>query len=142
MQRYLRRRDARPGELLSLAPAGQLAFLDARHRAHARVEDPIRTGKDTGIGRFPSRDFSINAVWLTCALSAIDLLAFTQTGLLHDTPALAKAEPKALRYKELHAAGKLVRGGRRLRLRLDRHWPWATELARAFTRLHTIPAPT
>src|SRR4029453_13977776 len=29
-------------------PAGQLAFLDARHRAHARVEDRIRTGKDTG----------------------------------------------------------------------------------------------
>ncbi len=33
---------------------GQLAFLDARHRAHARVEDRIRTGKDTGFGRFPS----------------------------------------------------------------------------------------
>ncbi len=39
---------------------GQLAFLDARHRAHARVEDRIRHGKDTGLGRFPSRDFAIN----------------------------------------------------------------------------------
>jgi len=29
---------------------GQLAFLEARHRAHARVEDRIRTGKDTGLG--------------------------------------------------------------------------------------------
>jgi len=29
---------------------GQLAFLEARHRAHARVEDRIRTGKDTGWG--------------------------------------------------------------------------------------------
>lgn len=44
--------------------AGQLAFLDARHRAHARVEDRIRTGKDTGLGHFPSRDFTINAAWL------------------------------------------------------------------------------
>src|SRR5690348_18378767 len=26
--------------------AGQLAFLDARHRAHARAEDRIRCGKD------------------------------------------------------------------------------------------------
>jgi Transposase DDE domain group 1 len=31
---------------------GQLAHLEARHRAHARVEDRIRTAKDTGLGRF------------------------------------------------------------------------------------------
>lgn len=29
---------------------GQLFHLEARHRAHARVEDRIRTGKDTGLG--------------------------------------------------------------------------------------------
>ena len=34
-------------------PRGQLAFLEARHRAHARVEDRIRTGKDTGLGHLP-----------------------------------------------------------------------------------------
>jgi hypothetical protein len=33
---------------------GQLAFLEARHRAHARVEDRIKAAKDTGLGRFPS----------------------------------------------------------------------------------------
>jgi len=121
---------------------GQLAFLDARHRTHARVEDRIRTGKDTGLGRFPSHSFAINAVWLQVALTAIDLLALTQTTLLTDTPELAKAEPKALRYRLLHVAARLVRGGRRLRLRLDRGWPWAAVLAQAFTRLHTIPAPT
>ena len=38
-------------------PAGQLAWLEARHRAHARVEDRIRNLKQTGIGRFPSREF-------------------------------------------------------------------------------------
>jgi len=37
--------------------AGQLAFFDARHRAHARVEDRIRCGKDTGLNHFPSRSF-------------------------------------------------------------------------------------
>jgi hypothetical protein len=36
-------------------------LLELRHRAHARVEDRIRTGKDTGLGRFPSRQFAINA---------------------------------------------------------------------------------
>jgi len=38
---------------------GQLAFLEARHRAHARVEDRIRHAKDTGLNRFPSREFPI-----------------------------------------------------------------------------------
>ncbi len=57
-------------------------------------------------------------------------------------PALAEAEPKTLRYRLLHTAARLTAGGRRLRLRLDRGWPWATHLAQAFTRLHTIPALT
>jgi hypothetical protein len=35
---------------------GQNAYIDAAHRVHARVEDAIRTGKDTGIGRFPYVD--------------------------------------------------------------------------------------
>jgi Transposase DDE domain group 1 len=122
-------------------PAGQLAFLDARHRAHARVEDRIRTGKDTGLGRFPSRTFAINAAWLTAVMLAVDLLAWTQTILLHDHRTLAKAEPKTLRYRLLHVAARLARSGRRLRLRLDRHWPWATVLADAFTRCAALPQP-
>ena len=32
---------------------GQVAYIDAAHRVHARVEDCIRTGKDTGIGQLP-----------------------------------------------------------------------------------------
>jgi Transposase DDE domain group 1 len=118
---------------------GQLAFLDARHRAHARVEDRIRTGKDTGLGRFPSRTFAINAAWLTAVMLAVDLISWAQTILLHDHPALSRAEPKTLRYRLLHVAGRLVRGSRRLRLRLDEHWPWATQLAAAFTRCTALP---
>lgn len=34
---------------------GQHGFLDARHRAHTRVENRIAQAKDTGLGRFPSR---------------------------------------------------------------------------------------
>ena len=120
---------------------GQLAFLDARHRAHARVEDRIRCGKDTGLGRFPSRTFSINAAWLTAIMLAVDLLAWAQTILLHDIATLAKAEPKTLRYRLLHVAARLVRGGRRLRLRLDATWPWATALAEAFARCAALPRP-
>jgi hypothetical protein len=32
---------------------GQNAYIDAAHRVQARVEDAIRTGKDTGAGPFP-----------------------------------------------------------------------------------------
>jgi hypothetical protein len=39
---------------------GQLAFLEARHRAHARVEDRIKAAKDIGLGRLPSREYAIN----------------------------------------------------------------------------------
>jgi Transposase DDE domain group 1 len=119
---------------------GQLARLDARHRAHARVEDRIRTGKDTGYGRFPSRHFAINAVWLELALSAADLIAWAQTMLLDGE--LATAEPKKLRYQLLHAAARITRGQRRIWVRVDETWPWATHLARAFTRLNLIPAPS
>jgi len=47
----------------------QPGYIDAAHRVHARVEDGIRTGKDCGIGRFPSRDFAINSAWLAVSLS-------------------------------------------------------------------------
>ena len=122
-------------------PGGQLAQLDARHRAHARVEDRIRCGKDTGLGRFPSRDYAINTAWLTAVMIAADLIAWTQTMLVHDTPALANAEPKTLRYRLLHVAARLTRGQRRLWLRIDRTWRWAIDLARAFTRVAALPQP-
>ncbi len=118
---------------------GTIQFLEARHRAHARIEDRIRCGKDTGIGRFPSRELAINAAWLETALTAIDLLAFTQTILLDGE--LAKAEPKKLRYRLLHTAARITRGQRRVYLRLARNWPWALALARAFTQLRLIPLP-
>jgi hypothetical protein len=118
---------------------GQLSFLDARHRAHARVEDRIRTAKDTGLDHFPSRSFTVNTAWLQVVMLAVDLLAWTQTLLL--TGQLAKAEPKTLRYRLLHTAARITRGQRRLRLRLQQSWPWARELAAAFARLRALPVP-
>jgi Transposase DDE domain group 1 len=119
---------------------GQLAHLDARHRTHARVEDRIRCAKDTGLARFPSRNFAINTAWLTAVMIAADLIAWTQTILLHDT-VLARAEPKTLRYRLLHVAARITRGQRRVWLRIDRHWRWAIDLARAFTRVAALPQP-
>jgi hypothetical protein len=123
-------------------PTGQLAFLEARHRAHARVEDRIRIAKDTGIGRLPSREFGINQVWVQIAAIAADLIAWLQLIALYDAHDLAKAEPKLLRFRMLHVPAKLSRGGRRRQLRLPASWPWAAQIAAAFGRIMIIPAPT
>jgi hypothetical protein len=115
----------------------QPQYIDAAHRVHARVEDAIRTGKDTGLGRFPSHDFAINTAWLTAAMTAAVLLAWLK--LLALDSDLAKAEPKTLRYQVLHAAARLVRGGRRRRLKIPRTWPWATHIENAWQRITALP---
>jgi hypothetical protein len=50
--------------------------------------------RTTGFGRFPSRQFAINAAWLELALTGVDLLCWTQQLLLDG--AMAAAEPKKL----------------------------------------------
>jgi hypothetical protein len=83
--------------------------------------------------------FAINAAWLQLALTGIDLLAWTQ--LLICDGELATAEPKKLRYRLLHVAARITRSARRTRLRIAETWPWATELAAAFTRVQALPQP-
>jgi Transposase DDE domain group 1 len=117
-----------------------LPYLEARHRGHARVEDRIRCAKDTGLRNLPFFEFAHNAVWLEVVLIAQDLIAWTQGLCLSGK--LAKAEPKALRYMLLHVAGRLVRGGGVVNLRLQEDWPWAQELVRAFATLQGLSFAT
>jgi hypothetical protein len=42
------------------------------------------------------------------------------------------------RYCLLHTAGQIARTGRRTRLRLAAHWPWATDLVTAFNRVQRL----
>jgi hypothetical protein len=119
---------------------GQLAFLEARHRAHARVEDRIKAAKDSGLGRFPSREYAINQAWLKIVAVAADLTAWLR--LLALDGDLATTEPKGLRLKMLHLPARLVRSGRRRHLRLPGRWPWADQIVEAFRRIMIIPAPT
>ncbi|WP_405065360.1 IS1380 family transposase [Kribbella sp. NBC_01510] len=124
---------------LTDTPHGQLADLEQRHRGHARVEDRIRCGKDTGIRNLPCHAFAANACWLELALTAADLLCWTQA--LCFTGTLARTEPATFRYQILHVAALLVRTARGRHLRLDIDWPWARELATAFGRLRAAPWP-
>ena len=158
MRVFARRERPHPGAQLTLFEAGdgwryslwasnvpaelrgwraQPGYIDAAHRVHARVEDGIRTGKDCGLGRFPSFDFGINSAWLAASLTAATLLSWLRLTALDGD--LARAEPKTLRYRILHAAGKLVRGGRRRRLKIPATWPWADAIATAWARITALP---
>jgi hypothetical protein len=146
-----RREDAHPGAQLRFTdldghrfqvfvtdqPDGDLACLELRHRQRARVEDRIRAAKATGLANLPFDLWRRNAVWLELVLGAQDLCCWTQALLVDG--ALALAEPKALRYRLLHVAARIVRHAPRVVLRLQASWPWATQLARAFTRLRALP---
>jgi hypothetical protein len=118
---------------------GVLAELEVRHRSHARVEDRIRCGKDTGLRNMPCKSFAENEVWLELCLAAADLITWSQA--LCFTGELARCEPATFRYKICAIAGQLIRSGRQRHLQLDRDWPWAKDLARAFDRLRTAPWP-
>jgi hypothetical protein len=118
---------------------GEPDELERLHRARASAEDRIRNGKQTGLENLPFRDFDHNAVWLELSLIAQDLIAWTQTLALDGE--LATCEPKTLRYRLLHTAGRLAFHARRATLRLQRTWPWADALAAAFTRLAALPPP-
>jgi hypothetical protein len=149
----VRRERAHPGAQLSFTDhdghrfqailtdqTGTVAALERDHRARARVEDHIRNDKDTGLRNLPFRDFAHNQVWLQIVRLAHDLIVWTQRLLL--TGELAKAEPKRLRYRLLHVAGRLAFHARTATLHLPASWPWASQLAAAFTRLAAVPAPT
>jgi hypothetical protein len=96
-------------------------FLEARHRPHVRVEDDIRTGKQTGTRLF--------------ALS----LNRDQPGLVRSrhhrrrpaglaTPALpgrsaGQSRTQDLRYRLLRTATHIVRGQRKRKIRIPETWP-------------------
>jgi hypothetical protein len=118
-------------------PDPDLATLELRHRRRARIEDRIRCGKATGLRNLPFDLLRRNRVWLELALVAQDLTCWAQALLLDGD--LKVAEPKTLRYRLWHVAARIVRHARRLIIRLQRTWPWASALAAAFTRLRALP---
>lgn len=123
--------------LITNQQGSRIERLEQLHRHHAVVEDRIRCAKDTGLANLPFHAFQPNAAWLELILCAQDLLAWTQRLLLKGE--LARCEPKRLRYRLLHVAGRLTRHARRLRLHLPRGWAWGDALLQAFARLRALP---
>lgn len=118
-------------------PGWTLDTLEVRHRQRARAEDRIRGLKDTGMRNLPFHDYAANQIWLEIVALAADLLAWTQTLAWHEHEPARRWEPKRLRLRILAVAGRIIRSGRRRRLRLPRDWPWNHLIDTGYATLRT-----
>ena len=115
---------------------GEPLELEAEHRRHAMVENVIRDLKyGMGLNHMPSGRFAANAAWLAFNVFAHNLLRWLgQLGLRMALTA------KSVRQRFLSVPGRLVRSGRRSRLRLPQAWPWRLQFLQALDRLRAAPA--
>lgn len=79
------------------------------------------------------KGYAQNRIWCEIVALACELLAWMQM-LALEGPA-RRWEPKRLRLRIFTCAGRLVRGGRSVKLRLTATWPWASQITTAITRL-------
>ena len=156
MRLIVRRERPHPGAQLSLfeerdgwryqavatnTTTGQLAFLEARHRAHARVEDRIRHAKDTGLGRFPSREFAINQAWMLARPRRRPRRLAPAARPARRAEVLAVCEPKALRYRFLHVPAAAHPQRPTTTTADTRTWPWTAAIVAVFANIAAIPPP-
>jgi hypothetical protein len=115
---------------------GDPVELDWHIRQHARVEDHIKTLKDSGLERFPFRDLDANRAWLHTVCCAADLVRWFQA--LCCTGTLAKAEPKQMRWQLWHTPARIVRRAGRDIVRIIAGWPTAGDLLHAHHRITAL----
>ncbi|OHV53840.1 hypothetical protein BCD48_44635 [Pseudofrankia sp. BMG5.36] len=146
--KYLKRASPREKELgrryqliAVNAKAGQLAWLDARHRSHVHVENDVKQGKAIGLNHWPSKLWKINAAWTQIVAVAGALLAAYRHLALTEA-ALRAASVKLLRFRLFALPARLTRGQRRLWLHLRADWPWIEPLIGSWQRVKALPART
>jgi hypothetical protein len=115
---------------------GEMLELEADHRRHAVVEQSIAELKSAGWAHAPSGRFFANAAWTSLAAMAHNLAR--AVGALAGAD-LARATVATLRRRLFTVPGRLVRSGRRLRLRLPRGWPWQTAFLTALDTITALP---
>ncbi len=145
----VRREPLHPGAQTSLFPhlefrfwghytdqSGTAVDADVFMRGHAHVEDHIKRLKASGLERFPFADLDANKAWLAIVCAGADLVRWFQ--LLCLNAALAKAEPKTLRWQLWHSPGRVVRRARRTIVRLLDDWPHAAALLAGYRNIAAL----
>jgi hypothetical protein len=92
--------------------------------------------KACGGETLPSKNYNRNSAWLQLAALACSLNAWLRHIALDGD--LAKAEPKALRYKIFGTPGRYVTHARQAILKVPPGWEWAHAVTDAFTRLQAL----
>ncbi len=90
-----------------------IAALECRHRQHAHVEDRIRDDKDTGLSKFPFKEFALNEVWLEIVMFAHDLLVWTQALALTGELGQGRAQAHPLSATARSRAARVLRPPRK-----------------------------
>jgi hypothetical protein len=122
---------------LDLDPEDIIA-LYADHGTSEQYHSEFKT--DLDIERLPSGKFATNALVLTCAMFAYNILRWLgQNGLTgDDAPLRHPAKRRRIRtvmQELMYLAGRMVETGRRLKLALGRHCPAAAIFQRLYEQL-------
>jgi hypothetical protein len=121
------------GAFVTNTVAGQVQFLDARHRTQAHVEDRVKQFKACGARNLPSIDYDRNSAWLQLAALATSLTAWLRHLALDGE--LAKASTKTLRFRLFSAPARMITHARRRVLKIPPGWRWSPDLVTAWERL-------
>ena len=94
-------------------------------------------GNDTGvISNLPLHGYDQNQLWCEIVALACELVAWMAMLALASTS--RRWEPRKLRLRLFSVGGRIVRGGRRIRLRLAARWPWSRDISIAISRLQAL----
>ena len=111
-----------------------LIEAESQHRGHAIVEQVIADLKAGPLAHLPSKSFQANAAWLAAATIAFNLtraIGVTAGGKF------TKAEGATVRARIINTPARVSRSGRRQRLHLPKHWPWAEHWQTLWTTVMT-----
>jgi hypothetical protein len=70
-------------------------------------------------------------------LAAASLICWVKLICFAHLPSPARCEIAAIHCRVLHVAAQLTRSARQARLRIDRIWRWAAQIAEGFHRLRS-----
>jgi Transposase DDE domain group 1 len=95
-----------------------------------------------GLDTMRKHGFMANWAWLLLVCLGHNLCCWTQQlGLLHAGRDEGDLRAKRLRYRYLAVAAMVVRGARRLTIRLPASYPFLERFIAALGRLRSLPAP-
>jgi hypothetical protein len=116
-----------------------MLHAEATHRDHAIIEQVIADLKDSALAHLPSRRFTANAAWLTCAAIAHNLTraAGALASAFH-----ARARTGTIRAQLIGVPARIARSAHRLALHLPQHWPWEAGLDELLRRALHDPLPS